>query len=121
LRPVELGASIFVSANKNLWRATSTEGWNLTRDDFDYEQGYDTGIWNGSEFLLVIGGSSGIGGWWETLKVIWRYGWSAPTRTQNMCVACTIDGPLLINPQSEGDYQQISDTILTNITIMDDD
>ncbi|EIN13462.1 FAD/NAD(P)-binding domain-containing protein, partial [Punctularia strigosozonata HHB-11173 SS5] len=84
LRAIELGASIFVSANKNLWRAVSTEEWNLTRDDFDYEEGYDTGIWDGSQFLLVVGGGSGVLSWWETLKVIWRYGWTAPTRTQNI-------------------------------------
>jgi hypothetical protein len=45
----EVGASIFVEVNKNLWRA-STE-FNLTRVDLP-DGGL--GIWDGDEFLLNV-------------------------------------------------------------------
>lgn len=85
LIPMELGASIFVKANKNLWRAT--EEFNLTRLGFQDadEQGDETGIWDGEEFVFRIGSDKGwVGSWWNTLKVVWRYGYTAPTRTQAM-------------------------------------
>lgn len=49
LPPLELGASIFVSANKNLWRAA--EEFNLTRED-NVED--DVGIWDGDKLLLSV-------------------------------------------------------------------
>lgn len=50
--PVELGASIFVEVNKNLWRAT--EDFKLKRVNFDDED--DTvGFWDGEQFLFVVG------------------------------------------------------------------
>lgn len=51
LPPVELGASIFVKANKNLWRAS--DEFNLTRRDFDEEED-DMGIWDGEQLLLSV-------------------------------------------------------------------
>lgn len=51
LRPIELGASIFVKANKNMWRAS--EEFNLTRRDFK-DQDFETGIWDGEQFLLSV-------------------------------------------------------------------
>lgn len=53
LRPIELGASVFVEANKNLWRAT--EEFNLTR--YDFTNGDDdskNGIWDGEKFRFVV-------------------------------------------------------------------
>ena len=50
LPPLELGASIFVSANKNLWRAS--DEFNLTRRDF--ETGSTTGIWDGERFIITV-------------------------------------------------------------------
>lgn len=50
LPPLELGASIFVAANKNLWRAS--DEFNLTRREF--EQGGQTGIWDGQELLFSV-------------------------------------------------------------------
>ncbi|KAF9270773.1 hypothetical protein L218DRAFT_889560 [Marasmius fiardii PR-910] len=76
LPPVELGASIFVKANKNLWRAT--EVFNLTLKSFKDEDG-DTGIWDGEKILLTMGSS-----WWDTAKMIWRYGINAPRRTDSI-------------------------------------
>lgn len=29
-------------------------------------------------------GSGYLGEWWNTIKVLWRYGYTAPTRTQKM-------------------------------------
>ncbi|EDR15109.1 uncharacterized protein LACBIDRAFT_300931 [Laccaria bicolor S238N-H82] len=74
LPPLELGASIFVSANKNLWRAA--EEFNLTRED-NVED--DFGIWDGDQLLLSFGG-----GWWDTAKVLWRYGFLSPRRTSSL-------------------------------------
>jgi prenylcysteine oxidase / farnesylcysteine lyase len=51
MKPIELGASIFVRANKNLWRAS--DEFNLTRLDFEDEDS-DMGIWDGQEFLLTV-------------------------------------------------------------------
>lgn len=85
LQPMELGASIFVRANKNLWRAT--DEFNLTRVDFEDAdvQDDETGIWDGEEFVLRVGAGKGwVGSWWNTLKVVWRYGFRAPTKTQAM-------------------------------------
>jgi len=78
LEPVELGASIFVEANKNMWRATDEFGF--TRADF--EEGDDTvGLWDGKEFVLTTA-SGTWSSWWTTIKVLWRYGFQAPRRTQ---------------------------------------
>ena len=51
MKPIELGASIFVRANKNLWRAS--DEFNLTRLDFEDEDS-DMGIWDGQDFLLTV-------------------------------------------------------------------
>ena len=51
LDPVELGASIFVEANKNLWRAT--QEFNLTRLSFDDDDG-TTGFWDGHQFVFIV-------------------------------------------------------------------
>lgn len=53
LEPVELGASIFVQINKNLWRAVDEFGLERSKwldDDDDY-----MGIWDGQEFVLTVG------------------------------------------------------------------
>ncbi|KAI0946772.1 hypothetical protein AcW1_010141 [Taiwanofungus camphoratus] len=77
--PVELGASIFVNINKNLWRAT--EEFGLERINFGDDDNV-MGLWDGSEILLTTGGGSLLNGWWDTVKIIWRYGYQAPTRTK---------------------------------------
>lgn len=50
-KPIELGASIFVRANKNLWRAS--DEFELERRDFDDDDS-DMGIWDGENFLLTV-------------------------------------------------------------------
>jgi hypothetical protein len=54
LAPMELGASIFVAANKNLWRATDV--FNLTRIEFEDDSIEDdsVGIWDGETFPFVV-------------------------------------------------------------------
>ncbi|KAF9229709.1 FAD/NAD(P)-binding domain-containing protein [Gyrodon lividus] len=77
--PIELGASIFVDANKNLMRASKE--FNLSLSDFTNEFA-DTGIWDGSKFVLVMDNSSYAKSWWTSLKILWRYGYTAPVKTQ---------------------------------------
>ncbi|EPQ61030.1 FAD/NAD P-binding domain-containing protein [Gloeophyllum trabeum ATCC 11539] len=82
LPPVELGASIFVQANKNLWRAS--QEFNLTRYNFD-DDNDETGIWDGEKFVLTIGGGKSTwSNWLDNLKLLWRYGWSSPQKTQKL-------------------------------------
>lgn len=50
---MELGASIFVKANRNLWRAT--EEFNLSLADFGEEEG-EMGIWDGAVFRFRVSG-----------------------------------------------------------------
>ena len=49
--PVELGASIFVGVNKNMWRAT--EEFNLSRYGFEDEDG-DTAFWDGERIFFTV-------------------------------------------------------------------
>ena len=51
LPELELGASIFVEANQNLWRAS--EEFNLSRRDFADED-YETGIWDGQNIIFSV-------------------------------------------------------------------
>jgi hypothetical protein len=51
LQPIEVGASIYVRINKNMWRATDEFG--LNRTGFGEESG-DVGIWDGSEFVFIV-------------------------------------------------------------------
>ena len=95
----ELGASIFVKVNKNLWRAVDEFG--LERVEFDGDDDNDImGIWDGHEFVLTVrscvalhdlngclmlhktGGGSFYSGWLDKLKILWRYGYKAPSKTQ---------------------------------------
>jgi prenylcysteine oxidase / farnesylcysteine lyase len=50
--PAELGASIFVTANKNLMRAAKE--FNLTLLKIDNGNG-EMGIWDGSQFYIKVG------------------------------------------------------------------
>ncbi|KAI0683508.1 FAD/NAD(P)-binding domain-containing protein [Earliella scabrosa] len=86
LEPVELGASIFVEVNKNLWRAVDEFGlernkWGDDGDDGDEDV---TGIWDGQEFVITLGGRAFYSGWLDTLKVLWRYGYKSPKKVQSI-------------------------------------
>lgn len=72
---IELGASIFVEANKNLMKATEQFGLELTRltalaDDIESTRP-GLGVWNGEEFVFEETGS-----YWDSMKAIWRYGFT---------------------------------------------
>ena len=56
LEPVELGASIFVEVNKNLWRAVDEFGLERNKWDDDGDDGDEdvTGIWDGQEFVITV-------------------------------------------------------------------
>ncbi|KAK6363149.1 hypothetical protein TWF730_000596 [Orbilia blumenaviensis] len=78
--PVELGGSIFVQVNKNMFEAAKLFNLPIAEYDTGSEDGADQlGVWNGSEFVVVVSS----GGWWETIKMLWRYGLS-PLRTQSL-------------------------------------
>ncbi|TFK36786.1 Prenylcysteine lyase-domain-containing protein [Crucibulum laeve] len=100
LPELELGASIFVKANKNLWRAS--DEFNLTRRSFGAED-YETGIWDGEKILLSFGGS-----WWDTVKVLWRYGIFSPKKTQTV-VGNMIDKFLTLYALDAPRWDNISD------------
>ncbi|TFK83419.1 hypothetical protein K466DRAFT_555076 [Polyporus arcularius HHB13444] len=89
LAPVELGGSVFVKVNKILWRAVSEFGLEL--EDWRGDSGDDAvmGIWDGHEFLLTTGGGSLLGNWLDKIKILWRYGYKAPTKTQELLDAMT--------------------------------
>jgi prenylcysteine oxidase/farnesylcysteine lyase len=74
LGTIELGASIFVEANKNLMKAT--EKFNLKRttltalaDQVSTKSRPGLGVWDGNDFLFEETGS-----YWDSMKAIWRYG-----------------------------------------------
>ncbi|KAK0567786.1 hypothetical protein OC861_002529 [Tilletia horrida] len=76
--PIELGASIFVSANRNLVRAAELFGLNTTTGGIgldDDDSGVGTSIWDGQQFVY-----EGLdGSWWNSARMIWRYGYSPLT------------------------------------------
>ncbi|OAD05137.1 hypothetical protein MUCCIDRAFT_189216 [Mucor lusitanicus CBS 277.49] len=74
LGTIELGASIFVEANKNLMMATEKFGLNKTRltaleQEISVKNRPGLGVWNGKEFLFEESGS-----YWDSMKALWRYG-----------------------------------------------
>ncbi|KAL9550938.1 hypothetical protein MBANPS3_004512 [Mucor bainieri] len=74
LGTIELGASIFVEANKNLMMATEKFGLNRTRlnsleEEIAVKNRPGLGVWNGKEFLFEESGS-----YWDSMKALWRYG-----------------------------------------------
>ncbi|KAL7412229.1 Prenylcysteine lyase-domain-containing protein [Mrakia frigida] len=78
LPPIELGASVFVDANLNLMRAVSEFGHRLVPWASGDEDDSLT-IWDGTSFLFTTSGGLG---WWDKAKLLWRYGYASPTRTQ---------------------------------------
>lgn len=82
-QPVELGASIFVKANKNLFSAA--EEFGLSTKGVGGARAKDSpvilGIWNGEEFVFRQNYSDNY--WWNVVKLFWKYG-LAPMRLQNL-------------------------------------
>ena len=78
--PVELGASIFVEVNRNLFSAAkefglATQGFKPKIKDLPNT----LGVYDGSDWVFM-GSESG---WWTTAKILWKYG-LAPIRTQQL-------------------------------------
>jgi prenylcysteine oxidase/farnesylcysteine lyase len=84
--PVELGASIFVEVNKNLYSAAKEFGLSLKSASEERSQETDPvlGVWDGREFVFTQ--STGGYYWWNVAKLLWKYG-LAPIRTQNLMKA----------------------------------
>ncbi|BEJ12051.1 hypothetical protein CspHIS471_0205110 [Cutaneotrichosporon sp. HIS471] len=81
LRPVELGASIFVDANLNLVKAAKLFELEIVNPEFD-----STGvaIWDGTEFLFTTSAEKGRwSGWWDSLAALRRYGALSPMRQRS--------------------------------------
>ncbi|WOO80156.1 Farnesylcysteine lyase [Vanrija pseudolonga] len=73
----ELGAAIFVGANRNLVNAAKL--FNLTTYDVDFDGG--VGIWDGREFLFTTDGTKGWWGKiWTGVAAFRRYGALSPFR-----------------------------------------
>lgn len=67
LAPIELGASIFVAANKNLAKAAREFNLTTTRYGRDDDED-DVGIWDGERFVFKQSGRD----WWDKVRIIWR-------------------------------------------------
>jgi prenylcysteine oxidase/farnesylcysteine lyase len=81
---LELGASIFVEANKNLMKATEVFGLKKTRltaiaDELEASTRPGLGVWNGKEFLFEETDS-----YWDKMKALWRYGLT-PLKVNKQC------------------------------------
>ncbi|ODV70512.1 hypothetical protein HYPBUDRAFT_151805 [Hyphopichia burtonii NRRL Y-1933] len=66
---VELGASVFVKANKILTNAVET--FNLSTQKFGEKVKGTVAIWNGDRVVLELGSS-----WWSNIKLLIKYGLS---------------------------------------------
>ncbi|RDB28429.1 Farnesylcysteine lyase [Hypsizygus marmoreus] len=103
LPPLELGGSIFVAANKNLWRAS--DEFNLTRREFD--AGAQTGVWDGHKLVFSFGD-----GWWDTIKVILRYGMLSPKNADSL-VSGVIKNFLTLYSSATPKWDNIADLAAT--------
>lgn len=70
--PVELGASIFIEANKILWDASQTFGLELKDPSSDADR--LTVIWDGDKFVYESASNSYW--WWDVAKLLYKYKWS---------------------------------------------
>ncbi|RMY95780.1 hypothetical protein D0862_08676 [Hortaea werneckii] len=103
--PVELGASIFVEANQILLNATRAFNLSTTDDDDDNDDddgesssipGAALAIWDGKSLLYQQTTPSGT--WWETLKLLWKYGPFSPLRTRTLQKSTLTSFLQLYNP-----------------------
>lgn len=73
LQPIELGASIFVTANQIMYNAT--RDFRLpTGDPHDLDDGSITAIWDGRSFVFQT--AEGSSWWWDAAKMFWKYGFA---------------------------------------------
>lgn len=81
LERVELGASIFVEVNTILRNATEKFGLRTRNSETEYDE--LLGIWDGDKFVYTQKDSESGWQWWDTAKLLWKYG-LAPIRTQRL-------------------------------------
>ncbi|WEW60513.1 prenylcysteine lyase [Emydomyces testavorans] len=82
-QPIELGASIFVSANKNLLKAAKKFGLSVkdANHDVPRESTHSLGVWDGHKFVFLQRETNFR--WWNIFQLLWKYGW-APMRAQSL-------------------------------------
>ena len=82
-QPLEVGASIFIKANRNLYETAKDFKLPLKDADSDRpkESSQALGIWDGSRFRFV--GHQTLPWFVDRIKLLWQYGLS-PVRTQRL-------------------------------------
>ncbi len=80
---VEQGASIFIEANQIMFNAMKEFG--LSEDVPDADADSKLGVWDGDSFVFTIDENSSS--WWNTIKVVWKYGLTAPRRARDLTAA----------------------------------
>ncbi|KAI5817025.1 Prenylcysteine lyase-domain-containing protein [Pyronema omphalodes] len=83
--PIELGASIFVEVNSILYGASqelglSFSGFSASSRRVQGESNDVLGVFNGHEMLFTYP----EGRWWSLMKLVYRYGATAPWRTRGL-------------------------------------
>ncbi|KAI9813528.1 MAG: hypothetical protein M1832_006259 [Thelocarpon impressellum] len=105
----ELGASIFVRANKNL--VSAVINFSLPINDFSTSRPREApdrlGVWNGEEFVFTQ--SEGSWYWWNIAKLLWKYG-LAPVRSQNLMKA-TVKKFLSMYEAPQFPFSSLSDVV----------
>ncbi|KAI9512321.1 FAD/NAD(P)-binding domain-containing protein [Russula earlei] len=98
--PLELGAFIFVEANKNLQRAVNEFNLSLSRFDEEID---DIAIWDGENVLYTLSATKSWGSrilsWLHSVKFLLRYGYSS-LRTQGLVKAMTAKIVTLYEPEA---------------------
>lgn len=79
----EQGASIFVAANQIMVNAMAE--FNLSPRMPEADADPVMGIWDGDCFVFTIDQSAPS--WWNTIKVVLKYGLTAPQRAQQLTAA----------------------------------
>ena len=104
--PVELGASIFVEVNKNLVSAArrfglSTQSFRPSKSE---ELSDTLGVYDGLHWVFRTSES----GWWNTVKILWKYG-LAPIRTKSL-MKKTVGSFLKMYEESNFPFRDLSQT-----------
>jgi prenylcysteine oxidase/farnesylcysteine lyase len=82
-QPFEQGASIFVAANQIM--ANAIAEFNLSTRMPESDADPVLGIWDGDCFVFTLDQSAPS--WWNALKVVMKYGLTAPQRAQQLTAA----------------------------------
>ncbi|CAH7671177.1 prenylcysteine oxidase [Phakopsora pachyrhizi] len=102
--PIEAGASIFVKANRHLFKAV--DQFNLTIDSFDDPSLKELAIWDGTEFAFRETGRS----WVDKIKLMWRYG-KAPLQLDSITTKTTTRFESIYSSEfnSKGPFDNLDD------------